>query len=100
RFHRLWEEGIPQNTIAQPEFESVEWHVVEQALRAQVVQYRESVFSLQPVEVKDLLPLVQYLGVARLRRADAVADLYERTGRILFEPMCVRGSSWFLAPPV
>jgi hypothetical protein len=100
RFHLLWSKGVPQSTAERPELEPVEWRVVEAALRAHIAQYRDAVLSLRPIEVGDLLPLSHSLGVARLRRAQAVADLYRRSGGTLFDPMRVRDSFWFLAPPV
>jgi NTE family protein len=100
RLRVLWRQGTPHNTVARPEFEIVEWRVVEAALRAHVVQYRQSAISLQSVEVSKILPLTHYLTVAGFRRAEALAELCKQTGGRLFDPMRVRNSSWFLAPPV
>jgi hypothetical protein len=100
RLELLWQRSIPQNTVTQPVFESLEWRSVEEALRAHVAQYRDSLFSVSAVEVKDLLPLTSCLNVAKLRRAEAVAELYQRCGEPLFVPMRVRAGGWLLAPPV
>jgi len=100
RLEVLWREAVPQNACAQPKIESVEWQVVEEALRAHVMQYRNSVLLLQPVAVNDVFPLTDRPGIVSLRRAEAIMELYKRTGRTPFLPMRIRGSGWFLAPPV
>jgi len=100
RFELLWQQAVPQNVRVQPEFHAVESRVVEGSLRERVRQYRESEFISRPIAVNDVLPLTRHLEVARLRRAEAVVDLYERMGWTPFVPMLVRESTWFLAPPV
>jgi hypothetical protein len=100
RLEWLWQDATPQNSVAQPQFDDVAWERVESALRANVSQYRDARLSPSSVDVRDLLPLASCLRVAKLRRAEAVADLYQHCGQPLFDPMRLRAGAWFLPPPV
>ena len=100
RLDLLWRESLPLGTATQPEFEPVAWGAIEEALRAHVAPYRDAQLALSPVAIEDLLPLTPWLDVARLRRAEAVAELYRRCEQPLFAPMRQRAGAWCLAPPV
>ncbi len=65
--------------------------------------YRNCTFSLETVEIKDIIPLTKYVREFKLNQISTLVDFYKEINLPLFEPCAIvtkSGSKQLLVPPV
>jgi predicted acylesterase/phospholipase RssA len=94
---------VPDGNANRPQLQEVNRDAIVMALKNGVPQYRRAILRFEPVRLKNMVSLTQYIREYKYRQIEHMTDLYRQNELTLFEASQVvyaNGNRSLVGPPV